>query len=748
MQNATLVIALAAPFVWLFVVAFLGRYTKTRTGWLAALGLVPAFVVALTVPEGSSFSLPWIPQLGLNLELAMDGFSRLFFGLIALMGIVTCCYGASYLYDYEKHGRFYSYLLLFAGSMLGLSISNNLVLLFLFWEMTSVSSFLLIGFWHTRAAARDGAMKALLITGTGGLALLAATALIALGGGSANLAELNVEAFRSSPYFTPALFLVLLAAFTKSAQFPFHFWLPTAMEAPTPVSAYLHSATMVKAGLFLVAKLGFLFHGSLWTTLTVGFGLATLLWGAFSALRQTDLKALLAYSTISQLGLILSLYGLNTSLGNFAATVHLVNHAAFKATLFFVTGMIDHATGTRDVRLLSGLRRVMPVSFVLAIVAALAMAGVPPLGGFISKELFFETMQGLGTLSITLAVIGSIFTFAYSFKFLSVFFGKLNAPEIDKVHEASPQLWGTVVPLAIAALAFGILPNTAETLARTAETRLGFETLDKYLTLWHGLTLALGLSALTWLIGSFIFTQRARFQNIKTPWTANTIYYASLHGLEKLAVTFNQWIQVRPLPMHLRVMLWAIVVVVGYGLLRSSFVLPTTSEAIPLDFVPIALLLVAGAGGVLFARDAISAIIFTGLTGFGTAATFLVMRAPDLALTQLLIEAVTVILLLLALRFLPPLRSRPRSPIFRVTDFILALSVSVGVFLFLTASSTPLQERISTYYIENSYAEGGGRNVVNVILVDFRGYDTLGEIVVLAIVAVGVRALVKLRRKT
>jgi multicomponent Na+:H+ antiporter subunit A len=742
-----LVTALVAPFVWLFVVAALGRYTKTRTGWLAALGLVPAFVVALAAPESTSFSLPWIPHLGLDLELALDGFSRLFFGLIALMGIVTCCYGASYLYDYEKHGRFYSYLLLFAGSMLGLSISNNLVLLFLFWEMTSVSSFLLIGFWHTRAAARDGAMKALLITGTGGLALLAATALIALGGGSANLAELNVETFRSSPYFTPALLLVLFAAFTKSAQFPFHFWLPTAMEAPTPVSAYLHSATMVKAGLFLVAKLGFIFQGSLWTTLTVGFGLATLLWGAFSALRQTDLKALLAYSTISQLGLILSLYGLDTSLGNFAATVHLINHAAFKATLFFVTGMIDHATGTRDVRLLSGLRHAMPVSFVLAVVAALAMAGVPPLGGFISKELFFETMQELGTFPITLAVIGSIFTFAYSFKFLSVFFGKLKAPEPEKVHEASPQLWGTVVPLAIAALAFGVLPNTAETLARTAETRLGFETLDKHLTLWHGLTLALGLSALTWLVGTFIFTQRARFQNIKTPWTANTIYYASLHGLEKLAVTFNQWIQVRPLPMHLRVMLWAIVVVVGYGLLRSSFVLPTPGT-IPLEFVPIALLLVAGAIGVLFARDAISAIIFTGLTGFGTAATFLETRAPDLALTQLLIEAVTVILLLLALRFLPPLRARPRSSIFRVADLLLALSVSVGVFLFLTASSTPLQERISDYYIENSYAEGGGRNVVNVILVDFRGYDTLGEIVVLAIVAVGVRALVKLRRKT
>jgi monovalent cation:proton antiporter len=394
------------------------------------------------------------------------------------------------------------------------------------------------------------------------------------------------------------------------------------------------------------------------------------------------------------------------------------------------------------VRLLSGLRRVMPVSFVLAVVAALAMAGVPPLGGFISKELFFETMLELGTVPITLAVIGSIFTFAYSFKFLSVFFGKLNAPEPEKLHEASPQLWGTVMPLAVAAVVFGVLPTTAETLARVAETRLGFETLDKHLTLWHGLTLALGLSALTWLVGSLIFTQRARFQNIKTPWTANTLYYATLSGLEKLAVTFNQWIQVRPLPMHLRVMLWTIVVVVGYGLLRSSFALPIL-ETIPLDFVPIALLLVAGAGGVLLARDAISAIIFTGLTGFGTAATFLVMRAPDLALTQLLIEAVTVILLLLALRFLPPLRARPRSPMFRVADFILALSVGVGVFAFLMASSSPLQERISTYYLENSYAEAGGRNVVNVILVDFRGYDTLGEIVVLAIVAVGVRALVK-----
>jgi NADH:ubiquinone oxidoreductase subunit 5 (subunit L)/multisubunit Na+/H+ antiporter MnhA subunit/multisubunit Na+/H+ antiporter MnhB subunit len=744
----SLIIVLVIPFVWLFVIAALSRYLKTRTGFVAALGLVPALFIALSTPEGQSFSLPWIPQLGLNLEFALDGFSRLFFGLIALMGIVTCCYGASYLYDYEKHGRFYSYLLLFAGSMLGLSISHNLVLLFLFWEMTSLSSFLLIGFWHTRSAARDGAVKALLITGTGGLALLAATALIALGGGSTNLADIKVELFRSSPYFTPALILVLFAALTKSAQFPFHFWLPTAMEAPTPVSAYLHSATMVKAGLFLVAKLGFLFQGSLWSSLTLGFGLATLLWGAFSALRQTDLKALLAYSTISQLGLILSLYGLGTPLGNFAATVHLVNHAAFKATLFFVTGMIDHATGTRDVRLLSGLRRVMPVSFMLAIVAALAMAGVPPLGGFISKELFFETMLELGTLPIALAVLGSMLTFAYSFKFLSVFFGKLNAPDIEKLHEASPKLWGTVIPLAIAALVFGVFPNSAEALARTAQTTLGFDSLDKHLTLWHGLTLALGLSALTWLLGAFIFTQRSWFQGIKTPWGFNTVYYGFLEALEKLAVAFNHWVQLRPLPVHLRTMLWVMVAVVGYGLVGSSLRLPTTMDTIPIDFVPIALLLLAGAGGVVFARDAVAAIIFTGLTGFGTAATFLVMRAPDLALTQLLIEAVTVILLLLALRFLPPLPAKPRRASLRFVDFLLALAVSLGVFAFLTASNNPLFQRISNYYIENSYKEAGGRNVVNVILVDFRGYDTLGEIVVLAIVAVAVRALVRLRRKS
>ncbi|WP_027482005.1 proton-conducting transporter membrane subunit, partial [Deinococcus pimensis] len=455
--------SILAPFLGAVLVTLLGARLKRGVGVLAALSLLPALGLVLRAPgatngEVGRETFAWVPQIGLNVELRLDGFSLSFAVLIASIGVLTSLYGLSYLYRRENFARFYTYLLLFAGSMLGLVLSENLVLLFAFWELTSVTSFLLIGYWHQRRASRDGAVKALVVTGAGGLALLAGTALIAVAGGSTNLSRIDVAALQASPLFVPAMLLVLLAAFTKSAQLPFHLWLPTAMEAPTPVSAFLHSATMVKAGVFLVAKLGFLFTVPLFTNVTVTVGLATLAWGAYLALRQTDLKALLAYSTVSQLGLLTALYGLNDAEARLAATAHLLNHAAFKAALFFVVGIVDHHAGTRLLRDLSGLRRVMPVTFAVAVVAALSMAGVPPLGGFVSKELFYERMIAAGPLPVTLAVFGSAFTFAYSLKFLTAFTGPLRAPKPEKLHEASPGLWGAALPLALAAVAFGVAP--------------------------------------------------------------------------------------------------------------------------------------------------------------------------------------------------------------------------------------------------------------------------------------------------
>ncbi|AFZ66651.1 hydrogen gas-evolving membrane-bound hydrogenase subunit E [Deinococcus peraridilitoris] len=746
-------LAVLFPFLGAVLATLVGPRLGRGVGWIAVLSLLPALSLVLRAPQAAGGTVwreawPWVPQIGLEVAFRLDGYSLLFALLIAVIGVLTSLYAIAYLYQ-ENFSRFFSYLMLFAGAMLGLVLAENLVLLFGFWELTSITSFLLIGFWHHRGASRDGAVKALLVTGGGGLALLAAVAMIASAGGSANLSEIDLGALRASPLFTPALLLVLLAAFTKSAQLPFHLWLPTAMEAPTPVSAFLHSATMVKAGVFLIAKLGFLFMVPLWTTLTVTVGLATLFWSAYLALRQTDLKALLAYSTVSQLGLLVALYGLNDPAARFAATAHLINHAAFKAALFYVVGIIDHGAHTRELHQLGGLRRVMPVTFAVAVLGALSMAGLPPFGGFVSKELFFENMYHVGWLPALIAVVGSAFTLAYSLKLLTVFFGPLRAPKVAELHEAKPALWGPMIPLAALTVVFGLAPFTAEAVTRLAAPALGFTDVSDHLVLWHGIGPALVMSLLTWGLGALIFWQRGPIdvvqERIEQLGNVNMLYYASLRGLDRLAIRFTGASQGLTLPDQLRLTLTFIVGLVGYGLWRAGMVWPAQLSEVPMVFVPVALLLIAGAFGALFARDGISAIIFTGLTGFGTAAAFLAMRAPDLALTQLLIEAVTVILFLLVLRLLPPMRRFPRGQGKPVWDTLISAGVGTAVFAFVLASQRPLAERISPYFIENAYKEAGGKNVVNVILVDFRGFDTLGEIAVLAIVAVGVFALVRLK---
>lgn len=749
-------LAVFLPFLLSALAAWLGPRLGRRTGYVAALAFVPALLLALPLAGMSGARPPlevtrWVPDLGLDLAFRGDGFSLLFAVLIGVIGTLASLYAVAYLSDRERFGRFYAYLLLFGGSMLGLVLSDNLVALFGFWEMTSVTSFLLIGLWHTRAAARDGAVKAFLVSALGGLGLLAAVALTGIAGGSTSLSGLDVTALRASPLFTPALLLTLLAAFTKSAQLPFHLWLPTAMEAPTPVSAFLHSATMVKAGVVLVAKFGLLFGTSpLWSGIIVPLGLATLVWGAWLALRQTDLKALLAYSTVSQLGLLMSLYGLADAGGNFAATAHLLNHAAFKAALFFVVGIIDHQTGTRELPLLGGLRRSLPVTFVVALLAAFSMAGLPPLGGFISKELFFEAMLHQGPLFILVAVVGSALTFAYTFRLLRVFAGPPRAPEGAHPHEAPPGLTLPAALLAGVALLFGVWPAGAEALTRTAQAALNFAGYGGHLALWHGVTPALLATGLTWALGALLVWQAGRVQALQrrlTPRTnANTVYYAILENVNVFAAWLIARTQGLALPDQLRVMLAAAAVIAGYAVLRAPQVFHPFGT-LPLGVLPIAALLVAGAVGVLLARNRLTAVVVTGLTGFGSAAAFLALRAPDLALTQLLVEAVTVILFLLAFRYLPGGRDLKRSRWRFRLDVLLAGLAGVGATLLVLSSVRFLAPPISPYYLENSYTGGGGKNVVNVLLVDFRGFDTLGEVTVVGMVALAVLALVRLGKR-
>ncbi|SEJ27207.1 multisubunit sodium/proton antiporter, MrpA subunit [Deinococcus reticulitermitis] len=755
-------IAVLLPFVLAALCAVLAPQLGRRTGYVAALAFLPAVLLAAPLLAGEAPRtevVSWVPEIGLNLVFRGDGFSLLFAALIGVIGALASLYSVAYLSPTEKFGRFYPYLLLFGGSMLGLVLSDNLVALFGFWEMTSVTSFLLIGLWHTRSAARDGAVKAFLVSALGGLGLLAAAALLSIAGGSTNLSELDLAAVRASPLFVPALLLTLLAAFTKSAQLPFHLWLPTAMEAPTPVSAFLHSATMVKAGVVLVAKFGLIFGTSaLWSGVIVPVGLLTMAWGSWLALRQTDLKALLAYSTISQLGLLMGLYGLANEEGRFAATAHLLNHAAFKAALFFVVGIVDHETGTRTIPFLHNLRRVMPVTFVIATLATLSMAGLPPLGGFISKELFYEAMLHAGPAYITVAVIGSALTFAYCARLLSIFFPlrvglsltqrALRQDAVkEHVHEAPLGLTVPAGLLAVTALLFGVWPQAAEALTRSAGTALAFAAYDGSLKLWHGVTPALLLTGLTWVLGGLLVWQAPAFAGLQSRlsplWNANTVYYSLVQGLSTVASRVIARTQGLALPDQIRISLIAAGLMGGYAVWRAPQVFHSIGD-LPLTILPIAVLLVAGAVGVVLSRNRLTAVVVTGLTGFGSASAFLAFRAPDLALTQLLVEAVTVILFLLAFRYLPGVRDLPRTRGRLVLDAGIALGAGVGITLLVLSSLRFLAPPISPWYLVNSYVGGGGKNAVNVLLVDFRGFDTLGEGLVVAMVALAVSSLVRL----
>jgi len=746
--SLLLPVAVAAPFVGAALAPLLGPRLRARSGYVLWLAFVPALALLAFVGPAlrgrpATSNLAWVPDLGLGFTLRADGFSLLFALMVAVIGVLVTLYAASYLVPGERHGRFYGYLMTFGGAMLGLVLSDNLIALFAFWELTSIASFLLVGFWDSRAAARDGAVKALLVTAVGGLALLVAVALLGVAGHSATLSGLDLAALRASPLFPPALALVLVAAFTKSAQLPFHLWLPTAMEAPTPVSAFLHSATMVKAGVFLLAKFGFLLDGTSMAQVAMYVGLLTMFWGSYLALRQNDLKALLAYSTVSQLGILTAMYASYHPLG---ATAHLVNHAAFKAALFLVVGIIDHVTGSRDIRLLSGLGRRLPITTLLAVPAALSMAGVPPFGGFVSKELFYEAMRQEGWLPAAIAVTGSVMTFAYSLRFLSVFFGPYQA-EAPHVHRPHAAFWLPVLPLTAAVVAFGVLPpqhTLATALTDLAAPGLGFHA--EPLALWHGLSVTLALSVLTWLLGTALHLARDRFASLQeafTPgWNANTVYYALLAGLERFASAFTRLTQGASFATHLRVLfvgMAAADAMRGYGL-----ILPSLSP-VPVDMALATGLVIAGIGGTLVTRSRLSALIYLGLAGVASTLIFVLLHAPDLALTQLLIDTVTVILFLSVFRFLPAMRRYSRPISLSVLDGIIAAGVAATVFTLLLAVQQPVAPRISEFFLRFSESLAGGANVVNTILVDFRGYDTLGEITVLVIAGLSVLALLRLQ---
>lgn len=761
-----LLIALT-PFIGAPFAAAISRLGRVHAAWMA--GAVALLTIILLIPglidvfagQVLTQRLSWIPTVGLDLIFRLDGLGLLFALLILGIGMLIILYARYYLSAQDDMGRFYAYLLLFMGSMLGIVLSENIIQLLIFWELTSLSSFLLISYWQHRHESRSGARMALAVTGAGGLALLGGCLLLGEITGSYELSVIleSGDIIRAHPFYQPMLILILLGAFTKSAQFPFHFWLPNAMAAPTPVSAYLHSATMVKAGVFLLARLFPALSGTPeWFWLVSVTGLATLLAGAYIALWQHDLKGLLAYSTISHLGLITLLFGIGTPMAAVAAVFHIINHAIFKASLFMAAGIIDHEAGTRDMRRLRGLWQFMPHTALLAIVAAAAMAGVPLLNGFLSKEMFFTEIwhhidRPWGWLMPVCATLAGIFAVAYSLRFIhNVFFDgpPLNLPKTPQ----EPPRWMKIPAEVLVALCLlvGILPMlTVEPILSIAAGGVLQEPLPEYnLAIWHGFNPAFWMSVIALTGGVLVYFGFSAFLSLRThagEWLEmKAVYHYVLAWLFLACQRFVRWLHIDSLQRMLFFLILFVVVLGAASFLAGDAVLTGERELLPIDGVSlvVALIMMAAAiGTVLLHRQRLVSLIMIGAVGLGVALIFAKFSAPDLALTQLSVEVVSIVLMLLALYFLPQYTPAESKPLQHGRDLLLAVLAGGGVTALAWAVLTRPYETIADYFMAHSVPDGGGHNVVNVILVDFRGYDTLGEITVMALAGLGIYAMLE-----
>jgi multicomponent K+:H+ antiporter subunit A len=781
MDQSLLTLLLALPFAGSVLAACLPANARNAEAWLAGaialagLGIAAGFYPHMASGEVVRLTVAWLPLAGLDFTLRMDGFAWLFCMLVTGVGALVVLYARYYMSPQDPVPRFFSFFLAFMGAMLGVVLSGNLIQLVFFWELTSVFSFLLIGYWHHNAAARDGARMALVITSAGGLCLFGGALILGRIAGTYDLDGVlaATDYLRLHDLYVPALVLVAVGALTKSAQFPFHFWLPHAMAAPTPVSAYLHSAAMVKLGVFLLIRLWpAMAQTEAWIWIVGTAGLATLVLGAYIAIFQHDLKGLLAYSTISHLGLITVLIGMNSRLALVAAVFHIINHATFKASLFMAAGIIDHETGTRDIRRLSGLYRFIPITATLAMVAAAAMAGVPLLNGFLSKEMFFsEALQVEGPVPALnralpfVATAWGIFSVAYSLRFLhGAFFGP--APQgLPRVpHEPPRWMRFPIELLVLACLMVGVLPTltVGPVLDIAVRSLLGPETPTYSLAVWHGLNMALVMSLVALLGGAFLYfavVQRRLGRGeegtpLLPPIEGRRLFDRLLFVLRRAASFAEALAGTRRLQPQLALLVLA---ALAAGL-WPVWMRGLDAGPLPLSTLDPGFLLLWAVGGICALGAAwqakfhrLVALLLASGSGLVVCVTFVWLSAPDLALTQLLVEIVTTVLLLLGLRWLPKripfnwtlagaLAALPR----RARDLTLAAAAGAGAGLLAYAVMTrPLPDTISSFFIERALPEGGGTNVVNVILVDFRAFDTLGEIAVLGVVALAVYALLR-----
>jgi multicomponent Na+:H+ antiporter subunit A len=775
MNPVALFVAVVSGFAAALVAPSLQRLLGRATAWLLALvplGLTAYFgshIESVAAGEHVFLTYSWVPSLGISVSLSLDGLSLLFALLISGIGTLVVIYAGGYLAEHPRLGRFHAFLLMFMASMLGLVLANNLLTLFVFWELTSLTSYFLIGFENEREAARKAAWQALLVTAGGGLTLLAGFVLLGQIAGSyeilgpvgagpeANTLTGKAWYIQQHALYLPVLVLILIGAFTKSAQFPFHFWLPSAMEAPTPVSAYLHSATMVKAGIYLLARLFPVLGGrEEWFLLVTGFGIATMLIGGVLALQTTDLKRILAYSTVSALGMLTAMLGCGTQLAMQAAIVYLFAHALYKGALFLMAGALDHETGTREVTRLSGLGKVMPVTAVAGVLAALSMAGIPPLFGFIAKEIYYESQLAAPAayLLIGTGVVASMMFVAVAVAVgIRPFVGKAGETP-KKPHEAPLALWLGIVLLAGLGLLFGLLPELVENRLLLPAVAAAFpgEVPPFHLELWHGWTPTVYLSLLTLAGGLGLYTALGAIRSLAARWEwlfsfgPARGYEWLLSGVMKLAEFQTRLLQSGYLRSYLITILVFVAGLTGFSLwfLGWPEALPDVTDARFYE-IGLSVLVVVGALAVVLSRSRFAAVAALGVVGYGVALIFMLFSAPDLAMTQFLIESLTVILFVLVFYHLPGFRDISSRPIYFRDALISIVAGLLMTGLVLATARWEHAPLVSQYYVEHSQPDGHGRNIVNVILVDFRALDTLGEISVLALAGVGVYALLKLR---
>jgi multicomponent Na+:H+ antiporter subunit A len=759
-----IVAAVFAPFVLAALAPFLVRILGPATGWL--LALVPGFAAYALIrllPElnglGRIFvTMPWVPSWEIELSFVIDGLSLMFSLTIAVVGTFILIYADRYLADHPHRGRFLAYMLAFMGAMQGLVLSDNLIALYLFWELTSVTSFLLIGFDHQRQAARRAAIQALVVTGFGGLALLGAGIAIHAVSGWWELSALTDD-LRGNGVYPLLVVLVLLAAFTKSAQLPFHFWLPNAMEAPTPVSAYLHSATMVQAGVYLVARMSPHLGGeAIWNGTLMLFGGATLIWGAVAALRQTDLKQMLAQSTLASLGLLMLLLGIGTELALMGMALYFVAHALYKAALFLIAGAIDHGTGTRDITALGGLRDKLTVTFIATIMASVAMVGLPPLLAFYAKEEMYAALVGgdfASLVALAVLVIGNALLAAIGLVMLiRPFMGPL-LPTPLKPHEAPLAMLAGPIILGGLGIALGLVPGwTGYEIAAPAASSMAGETIKSHLgETFDILGLVFWLSVLTWVLAVVTYLS---FDRIRT-WLArassgfsfDAAFDAFYFGLVSVAAALTRLFHHGRLEFYLLVvfLLLAVATFVPLWTLGTVPPLPSMPDLRFYEWSVVGLA-VLGVITVVMARSRLFAILALGIQGLAVAMLFMLFGAPDLSFTQFMVEILSVVILALVMTRLQLDSTDPRPLEDWLRDGAVAAMGGFAVTtLLFSVLDRPLDLRLSEFFEANSAPVAHGHNVVNVILVDFRGVDTLGEISVVMAAGIAILALIRGARK-